>query len=209
MIDYADEIAEVGAPWSTWAATQFQQPIWLARIDASDEAERIVGCFVIDARTALGLRPWDDADEGIEPAPWALFDIEKLVRMALHQSGLAFEALTAPQTWGEFPARRVADAAVTQGVLRYYYDVTASLLDGNTQRWRWRTLLTGALLAREGVMSQSLTTLCDRLAVPAQPDASLATELRAELEHGALLPSRPSDYHFLNELVVSARLSAS
>lgn len=207
MLEFADEISALEPSWASWAAAHEPRPIWLAALDLAD-GPRICGCFVTPARVALGLRAWDDADEGVSPAPYALFDIEKLVRMALHQSGLAFEALTSPRTWGELDSRRIASAAVTADILAYYRDVTEPLEAGNSDPWRWRTLLTGVLLATEGVISQDLPTLCARLGAARAPSPEAARPLRERLT-SAHLPARPADYDFLNDLVTSARLDAS
>lgn len=209
MLDFVDPPAALDPAWEGFARGRPEAPRWLSRVDLDDEHGRVVGCYVTDAATALGLRPWDDAAEGRQgQAAWVLFDVEKLVRMALHQSGLAFEALCSAATWGDFPARAIADAAVTVNVLDYYRDVTAPLLHGRAERWRYRTLLTGVLLAEQGIVSHDLSTLAGRLALEPGVDLSAAPALHERLRSSSL-PTRPSGYDFLNDFVVQARLGAS
>ena len=108
---------------------------------------KLGGVVVHGASTVLGLRAWDDAYEGVmarseaQSAPWVLFDLEKIVRMMLHQSGLAFEMLATPLALSEgsplrgargeartpFPAHRIVEAAVHQGVLGFYHDRADSI----------------------------------------------------------------------------------
>lgn len=204
MVEFADELSPLGGDYEAWAAAHRKAPIWLAEVELA-ATSRLVGVFVTPATEVLGLRAWDDADEGADPAPWVLFDVEKLIRMALHQSGLAFEALTSATSWGSFPAREIAQASVTSGILQYYRDVTTPLADGKTEQWRWRTLLTGALLTR-GIVSQSLPWLCDELQVASRFNQADFATLRALLDGPSPLPGRPTDYDFVNDLIVRLRL---
>ncbi len=210
MLEFVDEIQPLDDRWTQWAASRRPTPVWLARVHTSDEVDRYVGAYVTPAEVVLGLRGWDDADEGLDPEPFALFDIEKLVRMMLHQSGLAFEALCAAQSLGalDVPARELARAAVTHEILSYYRDVTAVLETGNREGWRWRTLMTGALLAQQGVVSHAMPTLCRMLGAGAEPSATEVVRLRTALASSPHLPETPADYDLLNAFVVASRLAS-
>ena len=198
-LQFADDLTAMPPPWSDFAANHEAEPFWLSEVD-----DRYVGCFAVSIDTLAGLRPWDDALEGAAPGPWVLFEVEKLVRMALRQSGLAFEALTSAVCWGTFPARDIARAAVTKQLLRYYRDVARPLRDGATDSNRWRALLTGAALAKHGIVSRDITTLRSLLDAPADPEPAVVVELLDALE-SSNLPSRPTDYDYLNDVVVSYR----
>jgi hypothetical protein len=203
-LQFVDETGNLDASWVNFASTHDASPMWLAEVNG-----RYVGCFAIDVRTLAGLRPWDDALEGDSPGPWVLFEVEKLVRMALHQSGLAFEALASAHCWGDFLAREVANAAATQGLLAYYRDIARPLIEGNTESWRWRALLTGVAIAREGIVSLSLPRLSQLLGAPLEPDVSCVDELLASLADSQHLPDRPANYDLLNDVVVDCRMRST
>ncbi len=142
-LTYAHEAALVdaarapGMDWAQWAGDQRPPAhflaLWSGRaVHGFTSPERVGGVVVQPADVVLGIRSWDDAFEGIlevaqwgNAAPFALFEVEKIVRMMLHQSGLAFEILASPAVLhdADFPARRIVDAAVTRGVLHHYRDV--------------------------------------------------------------------------------------
>lgn len=124
-------------PWGTWAADHRPPASFLSvysgrAVHGFDSRLRLGGVVVQPAEVVLGIRAWDDAFEGVfeldeEPVPYALFEVEKIVRMMLHQSGLAFEILASPAMLHdeEFPARRIVDAAVTRGILHHYRNVAS------------------------------------------------------------------------------------
>lgn len=204
MLEFCDELAPQpadGWPWGVAADVVFAASLDLG-------APRCVGCFVEPARTVLGLRAWDDVREG--PTGWAVFEVEKFVRMALRQSGLAFEALVAPATWSrDFDARAVAQDAVTTSIFDHYRDVAYDLESDTFATWRWRSLLTGVLLATRGQVSLDLPTLCRELGASNAPDAAEIAAFRHQLPAStaphAHLPDRPGGFDRLNDLVVALR----
>lgn len=140
-----------GATWPTWAA-RHEPParfvsLWSGRpVHGFGSPSRVGGVVAQPAELVLGIRSWEDAfEETFEleghdaPVPYVLFEIEKIVRMMLHQSGLAFEILASPvhlvegrtaQASAEpFPARRVVRAAVTKEIIHHYRDVAGGWLD--------------------------------------------------------------------------------
>lgn len=188
------------------------RPIWIARHELA-ERPRLGGVFVTPARRALGLRGWEDAYEGLAGEnPWVIFDLEKLIRMALRQSGLAFELLTSAATWSraEFGARAIARAAVTRDLIEHYHDVARPLLDDEAEasRWRWRSLLSGWALATRGEVSRNVATLTE-LAGTAEQTPAVAARLIDEMLAGDALPRRPADYDWLEESLVNARMEAN
>lgn len=203
------------------ARPRFVAQLTGAEVNGHDTPVRIGAAFVRDARTVCGLRAWDDAAEGVhDGTPWAAFEVEKLVRMMLHQSGLAFELLASARVWSDdFDGRRIIQAAATSQVLAYYEDVTHPLATGrlHEELWRWRSLLSGLLLARHGEVSFRLPTLLERLdevrfgglAKGGVPTASIAADAHAELaERWASLPNQVSDYDWLDDRVAHLRLNA-
>lgn len=161
-----------------------------------DSRLRLGGVFVAPADVVLGLRSWNDAREGVvgasellgakQSVPYAIFEVEKIVRMMLHQSGLAFEILASPVVFGldsprdertdaqPFPARRILDAAVTSGLLHHYRDVSRATLTrlvaakgqgarASDIRDLVRTVLTGNVLMH-GEVEFHLPTLLERQA---------------------------------------------
>lgn len=130
------------AGWQAWAAAHEPPAVlataWSGRaVFGFDSPLRVGGVLVQPADVVLGIRGWEDAFEDTlalaghdRPVPYALFDIEKIVRMMLHQSGLAFEVLASPVVLAgdEFKARRVLEAAITHEILHHYRDVAAGTL---------------------------------------------------------------------------------
>lgn len=96
------------------------------------------GVFIEPPRTVLGLRVWSDTREfevGDGEVPVSLFDLEKVVRMLLHQSGLAVETLSAgrryvPEAWLDagFEPRRAVEWGISREVLQHYRDAAAPFL---------------------------------------------------------------------------------
>jgi|GEM_PF-2510182 len=216
-----------------------------------DSGLRLGGVFVESADVVLGLRSWNDAREGIlagqggAPIPYAIFEVEKIVRMLLGQSGLAFEMLASPVLFKTrmslsdeaFPARRILNAAVTSELVHHYRDVArtglARLMAAKGQGARRvdvfglvRSALTGRALMRAEV-DLNLTRLLAQYATPefAECLANMGAddlmepawlrEFEREMEaiitalkpEDAALPSRPSDYEWLHDFVIAARLA--
>lgn len=222
MLQFVDELEPIAQDWQSWAAERPAAPIWLAELHLSDESSRFGGVFVTEPRTVMGLRGWDDAREGIRAEiPWVLFDLEKIVRMALHQSGLAFEILTSPvcDPQSDFPSRRVATSAFHAGLVSYYRDIALPLVEGtSTEFWRWRSLLTGWLLSTSGLVSHRLPELITRTnddslrglvddGSPTVPSATTARHYIDEMVASAhSLGSGPADYDWLDEFVFTRRM---
>lgn len=201
MLQFCDDLTPRDG--DDWPWLRASDVLFAAQLDLG--GPRCVGCFVEPATTVLGLRAWDDAREGATPMPWALFEVEKFVRMALRQSGVAFEALVAPAVWSRnFDGRAVAAAAVTRGILTYYDDVSRGL-EHDFEPWRWRSLLTGALLATKGRVSLDDATLQRELGASEHPDADEVDAFRAMLRNRDALPERPQRFDWLDHLVVSLR----
>lgn len=242
--------------WAGWAEAQDPPARFLTvwsgpQVHGFDSPIRFGGVMFQPAEVVLGIRAWDDAHEGVieleaadARAPWALFEVEKIVRMMLHQSGLAFEILASPAVFYEsraqdFPARRVVEAAVTRQVVAHYRDVAAGLIErmlaarfegvGPTDLLDlFRQLLTGWALC-DGVVEFDLWRLVERRGDDAlrgklrevQSGAKVDADMWAELDESARellaaiepdtadgLPEQPSDYGWLNDLVVESRSNA-
>lgn len=158
------------------------------------------GIVIQPAEVVLGLRGWEDAFEHLLPGAQpptlcACFDLEKITRMALRQSGLAAETLaSAACAEGLEPGARTARwmlaQAATRGLIHHYLDVTRQVVDdlsrGEGSRWGVsavlrcaRECLTGVLLAERGhlIMSwPSLVAHADTPALAALLDASQAAD---------------------------------
>ncbi len=167
------------------------------------DAVRLVGVLAQPPDVVMGLRGWEDAFEGVLPdaTPFALFEVEKLARMALRQDGLAVEILAAPDRLhaSDFEPRDVVSWTMTRGVLAHYRDVTAPWLDAlphlpfTAVRLGARALLTGVALARDAAFGVELETLIAHL------DASRMGELLEALAR------RPEDAQIRAVLEAAAR----
>lgn len=215
---------------------------WLGALDGPavvgfEAPWRLGGVVVQPAHIVLGLKPWEDAFEGVlspahhAPIPWVRFDLEKLIRMALHQSGLALELLGGVTVEpGPVDPHAIAAAAITRGQLGYWRDVTRrGVATPPADALEWlalvRRLLTGCALAQEARFVAWLPELLAQHAPAAlvphvhaalagePPDhaacASLLSALWARLDPAApcALPERPADYAGLEQLLVSERLA--
>lgn len=183
------------------------------------------GVVIQPAAVVLGLRGWEDAFEaplpGVSPpALCACFDLEKLLRMALRQSGLAAETLASPACAagleaGAHTARRALAQAATRGLIHHYLDVTRQVVHdlsrGDATRWGVpavlrcaRECLTGARLAergelvlgwsalREGAEDDTLDALITALLDGQPPRGELAEALGASLDtqRARMVPDR-------------------
>lgn len=151
----------------SWRGLPAPSPAWLG------------GVVVQPAETVLGLRGFEDAFEtsvawGQEHAPVVVFDLEKIIRMALAQSGLALEILGSAAIWHSAPQgwdpQTLARACFHKQVLRHYDDVSRQCLRlleqpqllTKDEPYVWSGLadmLTGATLAREGAFGLSVREL--------------------------------------------------
>lgn len=136
------------------------------------------GVVVQPARTVLGLRGFEDAFETSvgDHLPLVCFDLEKLIRMALRQSGLALEILGSDLLLIDeavgWSAPSLIKACFTRQVICHYIDTTRACLrrlgepgalrlaDAHARDALWMgysDLLVGATLAKEGVLALGLT----------------------------------------------------
>ncbi|TXD38102.1 hypothetical protein FRC98_04180 [Lujinxingia vulgaris] len=212
-----------------------------------ESAWRLAGVTILPASTLLGLRAFEDAYEDHLPgaAPdgrdcmRVIFDVEKILRMALHQSVLALELLASPTPLQlQAPFDRIApvelaQAALTSGVLRAYRGALPATLDAIDAGQRvaalsgLRRLYTAGLLHREAMMGTDLGALLKSCApspiapiVEGWSDAALSPDearaLKAEarrldalLDSPGALPERPQNYDLLHETLVAWRLATS
>ena len=215
MIDYVqtdvsiDDLSPRTQSWREWMEVREQPVAHLAawagpELSGYSSPTKIGGVVIHPAEVVLGLRGWDDAYEGTgefgdteRQCPWVLFDLEKIIRMMLHQSGLALEILASPMcvdpdklTATPIDARRIVESAITSDVLHHYADLVRSgrrrlgrlgseydayeLLDSI------RSGLTGMELA-EGSFAVDLDTLVERRAESALADVISSLREGAEL----------------------------
>lgn len=212
-----------------------------------DSAWRLAGVTILPASTLLGLRAFEDAYEDHLPgaAPdgrdcmRVLFDLEKILRMALHQSVLALELLASPaplQLRAPFDTLapiELAQAAITSGIVSVYRGVLPATLDAIDAGERvaslsgLRRLYTASLLHAEAVMGTELAALLKSCApspiapivegwsdAPLRPDEARALKdearrLDALLDVPGALPERPQNYDLLHETLVAWRLATS
>jgi predicted nucleotidyltransferase len=209
--------------WAAWAGRQSPPARFLSawsglEVHGFDSPTRLGGVAVQPAEVVLGLRAWNDAEEGViaenaensspensaaPPVPFVIFDVEKIVRMLLHQSGLAFEILASPVvlhadslTGAQFPARRLIEAAISADILHHYRDVAiggmARLVETKGQGARIsdalgavRNALCGVALSR-GEVEFRLPTLLENYALPGL--GAVLDEVADEDVEGALAP---------------------
>lgn len=191
--DARDRLRPSGGEWPEWFSGLPRQPefavVWSGpSVNGHSGAPvRVGGYFVEPPESVIGLRPFDDAIEGTvelesleRPVPYVFFEFEKILRMMLHQSGLAFEILSSPHwLYGadeENPcseARAIVECAATGDLLAHYREVTDGSLDdlrserdlsvGEILRM-FRSLLTGVAAGR-GRSSLDLRVLAEALDV--------------------------------------------
>jgi predicted nucleotidyltransferase len=232
--------------WSAWAVDHAPPALFLSAWSGSesygfDSPLRLGGVLAQPADVVLGIRAWEDAFEGTldleehgSPVPFVLFEVEKIVRMMLHQSGLAFEILASPAILfdQDFPAQRIIEAAITSDILHHYRDVASSTMrrlveskgQGATPADTLdvaRHALTGRALA-QGRVAFDVWELADEFGVKAllrdveaaeRLDPTLLAEVSKQVDElldgcqpdRAQLPANPQDYDWLNDLVVGCR----
>ena len=176
--------------------------------------------------SSLNLLKPCSAFEGILPssqAPFVFFDLEKIIRMMLRQSHLAFEILAAPclTRASGFQPRELIGWLATSKLFASYLDLPPA-----RDLTALRPLLTGALLATTGELSLSLPTLLDTLgehidgetlsalthSAP-QPEAvaradESARALLREVNKAKSLPEHPIGYDDANAALVHWRLAS-
>ncbi|MFB6265050.1 MAG: DNA polymerase beta superfamily protein [Bradymonadaceae bacterium] len=153
MLDYERSIAEPDAApdvgWADWASGSTAPVVQIAQIAGPDvtgwaETRRFGGIFVRPASSVLDLETRRHEIEGTidlrtgeergERAPYSLFEIEKLIRMMLRQSGLAFELLVSPLRLTdcepspcEVDGRWIAEQSVSRELVTHYREVADGL----------------------------------------------------------------------------------
>jgi hypothetical protein len=239
------DVADGG--WREWAAEHEPAALFLSAwsgraVHGFDSPLRLGGVVAQPAEVVLGLRAWEDAfeethdlDEYNRPVPSVLFEVEKLVRMMLHQSGLAFEILASPVVLLDqsFPARRIIESAVTTDILHHYRDVASGLVrrlvESNGQGATpadvldaVRNALTGRALV-DGRVGFDVWELAGEYGSEAllrevesgeRVELELLGKVSAHVEgllddirpDEATLPASPQEYDWLNDFVVSCRL---
>ena len=237
--------------WSAWFGQLEREPdyavLWSGPpVHGYEPAPvRVGGYFVEPVESVLGLRPFDDAHEGrVElegvdgPVPYVFFEFEKIARMMLHDSGLAFEILASPARLrssepGE--AREIVEWTATRGLLGHYRECTRGGLDDLRAgrevsiegiRRLFRELATGAALT-EGRAMFDLGRLLEQVAGEAVAEvieeggAEAIASRRGELVETAerladaiageatALPAQPDGYEALDARIVERRLSGA
>ncbi|RAL20174.1 hypothetical protein DL240_18320 [Lujinxingia litoralis] len=171
---------------------------------------RLGGLCILPPSTLLGLRGFEDAYEdhftGAAPdgrdVMRVIFDLEKVLRMALYQSVLALELLaTSAPLHLEAPLTRpsllaLAEGAITTGVLQVYRGVLPATLDAITAGDRLpalaglRRLYTASLLHTDAVMSTRLPDLLNHCA---------STSITPIVEQAADAPLTDAERHALRD----------
>jgi hypothetical protein len=181
----------------------------------------IAGISTAPAAQVLGLHSWDEAREGLAiGTPWVIFDIEKLIRMLLRQSPLAYRVFashlcavnTAPMD-REF----ILNAAVTEHLVRNI-GIEAKNTVESTHR---RDDLLGVLaeLAAGWALARGHADLHAAAVLGTHPewnalDLESGTDIRRAilslsdelLTTEIALPDHPSDYDGLSKWLVNRRL---
>ena len=224
-LDFVEPVGDLDALWPSeaglddWLASRGLPPVYASlwsgpQIHGYDTPSKLGGVVVHDAQTVPRIRAWDDAFEGIlsrsdtdATVPWVLFDVEKIVRMMLRQSGMALEILASPVrasdvTLGDwsFPARRIIEAAIHQDILFYYRDCADSVnwnADGLSSReYRLQVVdavrhaLTGLELMDGRVVFGLTALLSDVEADVAEAVRALAEDDTIDEEKHALIRDR-------------------
>ena len=137
---------------------------WRVDAEARSPLRALFGVAVHAPETLLGLRPWHDTRQGRlkQGTPWTIFELEKLLRMLLHQSPLAVEIIARAD--GPLPAEELLSAGLTSSIALAYGELVAPVerelkaalacqevgqLSAARLRKALHRALSGALLARE------------------------------------------------------------
>jgi hypothetical protein len=218
--------------WSEWLETLERRPsfvgIWSGPevCGYSGADYRIGGWFVEPVESVVGLRPYDDVLEGTleveelgEPVPYAIFEVEKIVRMMLRQSALALEVLSAP-IWIRAEdrsepcgtSRGIVRRALSAEIVEAYRERTAAEVDEESDQdaicAASRRLATCVALG-VGRVSCHLRRALETIGEDGDPEDLLpmVSELRLRLDETAeVLPKSPTQYKALDEWLVDRRL---
>ncbi len=149
IFDARQQIRPAGQDWTAWFEDLPRQPIYAAiwsgpRVNGHRGAKvRIGGYFREPTPSVVGLRAFDDALEGqleLEgaegPVPYSFFEIEKIIRMMLHRSHLAYEILASPARLsppagqgGECAARDLVRWSIAADVADVYRETLQGTVD--------------------------------------------------------------------------------
>ena len=193
------------------------------------------GVFVQPATDVLGLRAWEDAWEGVlkdNSHPWAMFELEKIMRMLLAGSGLAFDILASPHIAHLHGLEaHFGQTLLTHLLQNRIFSHHLALLPPHwpphptpQALWRLRSALTGALLAKTHAVSTSWEHLITALEpawalplsqwargepIPKDLGPHILRQLRLALELGQKTwSSQPTGYDEANRLLVTLRQQA-
>lgn len=186
-------------------------------VQAGLDAEgRMAGIFVERAETVLGLKAWEDAHEGTTTGAKAFvfFEAEKVIRMLLRQSTLAFETLATRRLIHGDPdlALRLLEAGLTNQIIPHYRDIVGHKLknwSSLTQLQRQvaaRQLYTARALHQHGVIAfeeESFSQLFEDFSLEKSTLESIHLQLESPSK---LLPVEPSGYDTLHQILIALRL---
>lgn len=184
------------------------------------------GIWIEPTASVLGLRAFNDADEGIDPLH-VYYELEKVLRMLLRQSPLALRVfasplLVAPSEWDQEFIEDILRRAVGQQMVTAMLDLSADA-DNRSQRSNampaaWASdSLRWALAAKSlmgGVVGFNLELLArhhELEIAELEPDARLevARSVREEVDSSEnVLSPGPSDYSGLSDWLVDVRKQA-
>ncbi len=216
---------DVGVSWPHWARDN--SPVDRIVMISGTEVHgwrtprQIAGIATAPAPQVLGLHAWDDAREGLAiGTPWVIFDIEKLIRMLLRQSPLAYRVLASHLCAVDIaPIDRefILNAAVTQQLVRNI-GLEAKNTIATTHR-RDDVLGILAELAAGWALARGHVDLHAAAVLGTHPEWNdLDLESDADLRRAILslsdellsleapLPERPADYDGLSTWLVNRRL---
>ena len=181
----------------------------------------VCGAYTTPIDAVLGLKAWDDAREGVVVGdPWVIFDIEKLVRMLLRQSPIAYRFFASHVCLHEISTmdrQRILNSAVSAQMVRNIAIEAQNELPSLTRRGalleQLASVTTGWALAR-GIADLHAETILKThpewsdLDVTNREDIRrAATALAADLlTTEVALPVAPSDYDGLSQWLVQRRL---
>lgn len=220
------QLNDFGVSWPHWVRDH--GPVDRIAVIAGPEvhgwptARQIGGYVSTPADTVLGLKPWDDAREGVVlGAPWVIYDIEKLVRMLLRQSPHAFRIVASHVCAHEILSadrRFLLESAVAAQLVRNIAaeSATPPSLRKDTQLNTLAELTAGWALARGHADLHAATVLgahpqWAQLDLTNPNDVARAIEaLRHELQTcDVALPEQPSNYDGLSRWLVDRRQQAA
>lgn len=127
--------------WSTWVEQLDRRPVLLTcwsgpEVHGFESPVRVGGVFVEPLESVVSLRSFSDSLEGTlrlsgvdRPVPYTFYDLEKVARMLLHDSGTALEILATPAAidWKSNRlelGRRIVRQGASSGLLHHYAEAS-------------------------------------------------------------------------------------